>query len=133
MRLLYSFSVKLYTTLIQLASIRNQKAKAWVDGRKDIFAKVSVAAKDPASWIWFHAASLGEFEQGRPLIEAIRAQYPTYKILLTFFSPSGYALQKDYPLADLVTYLPADSRKNAEKLCSMLNFKAVFFIKYEFW
>lgn len=133
MRLLYSFSVKLYTLLIRLASVRNQKAKAWVEGRKDVFEKIAAVKDDSAEWIWFHAASLGEFEQGRPLIEAIKSRYPHFKILLTFFSPSGYALQKDYSLADLVTYLPVDSRRNAAKICTMLRLKAVFFIKYEFW
>jgi 3-deoxy-D-manno-octulosonic-acid transferase len=83
--------------------------------------------------IWFHCASLGEFEQGRPLIETIKKSYPSYKILLTFFSPSGYEVRKDYPLADYVYYLPADTRRNARKFVQIVRPRLVFFIKYEFW
>ncbi len=84
-------------------------------------------------WIWFHASSLGEFEQGRPLIESIKSAFPSYKILLTFFSPSGYEIRKDYAIVDKVMYLPADTPRNARLLIKHFKLKLVFFIKYEFW
>ncbi len=88
---------------------------------------------DNADWIWFHASSLGEFEQGRPVIEAIKQQFPHIKILLSFFSPSGYELRKDYPLADEVCYLPVDTLRNARTWIGRHHFIAAFFIKYDFW
>ncbi|MFK7924669.1 MAG: 3-deoxy-D-manno-octulosonic acid transferase, partial [Bacteroidia bacterium] len=84
-------------------------------------------------WIWFHCASLGEFEQGRNLLEAIKRDYPEYKILLTFFSPSGYEIRKNYQHADLVCYLPLDTARNAERFVKLFEPKLVFFIKYELW
>ena len=88
---------------------------------------------DADDWIWFHAASLGEFEQGRPVIEALKQEYPQYKILLSFFSPSGYEIRKDYPLADEVLYLPTDTPAHATQWVRRHHFVAAFFIKYEFW
>ena len=90
-------------------------------------------SSDDGDWIWFHAASLGEFEQGRPVIEAIKKEYPQYKILLSFFSPSGYEVRKDYPLADEVLYLPSDTAHHAKQWLQRHHFVAAFFIKYEFW
>ncbi len=109
----------------------NAKARLWVKGRK---AKVLEPVERPnEQWIWFHAASLGEFEQGRPVIEAIKQTHPEFKILLSFFSPSGYEVRKNYPLADEVLYLPADTPSHAKAWVQRHHFVAAFFIKYEFW
>lgn len=107
----------------------NPKAKLWVEGRR---RKPDVGT-DSDIWVWFHAASLGEFEQGRPLIEALKSEYPRLKVSLTFFSPSGYEIRKDYPLADEVLYLPIDIPRNARQWVNRHHFVAAFFIKYEFW
>ncbi len=109
----------------------NAKARLWVKGRK---AKVLEPVERPnEQWIWFHAASLGEFEQGRPVIEAIKQTHPEFKILLSFFSPSGYEVRKNYPLADEVLYLPVDTPSHAKAWVQRHHFVAAFFIKYEFW
>ena len=109
----------------------NAKAQLWVEGRK---AKVLEPVERPTGqWIWFHAASLGEFEQGRPVIEAIKKAHPEFKVLLSFFSPSGYEVRKDYPLADEVLYLPSDTPRHAKAWVQRHHFVAAFFIKYEFW
>lgn len=130
MRGLYTLAIRIYAALVKVAALLgNAKAKLWVSGRKQ-FPTVD---DDNASWVWFHAASLGEFEQGRPLIEALKKQYPNLKISLTFFSPSGYEIRKDYPLADEVLYLPIDTPRNAQKWMKRHHFVATFFIKYEFW
>ena len=107
----------------------NPKAKLWVEGRR----KQPEISTDNDLWVWFHAASLGEFEQGRPLIEALKKEYPQLKISLTFFSPSGYEIRKDYPWADEVLYLPIDTPSNARQWVNRHRFAAAFFIKYEFW
>lgn len=106
--------------------------KLFVQGRKASFSKLSVLSKQD-DIIWFHAASLGEFEQGRPLIEDIKRQYPKYKILITFFSPSGYEVQKEYELADVVCYLPFDTKKKVKRFVELVQPKMGIFIKYEFW
>ena len=130
MRGLYTLSVRLYAAGVKTASLfGNAKARRWVEGRSTFPEPMP----DQASWIWFHAASLGEFEQGRPLIEALKAAYPQLKITLSFFSPSGYEIRKDYPLADEVLYLPVDTPRNARKWVRRHHFIAAFFIKYEFW
>jgi 3-deoxy-D-manno-octulosonic-acid transferase len=134
MKLIYKLSIFLYSIAIKIASAFNTKAKLWMNGRKSIFSKIEFALKSNSSpIIWFHCASLGEFEQGRPLIEQIKKQHPSYKIFLTFFSPSGYEIRKNYSEADYVFYLPMDTRSNAKKLISILDPQAAFFIKYEFW
>ena len=102
-------------------------------GRKNLLRKVENEILKNIPIIWFHCASLGEFEQGRPIIESIKKRYPNYKILLTFFSPSGYELCKNYAYADYIYYLPIDTKSNARKWLDIINPKAVFFIKYEFW
>lgn len=130
---LYQFSVKLYHLTIWLVAPFNTKAKNWIQGRKNCWEKLEKEAVKSKFWIWFHAASLGEFEQGRPVIEAIKIKYPAYKVLLTFFSPSGYEIRKDYEYADCVSYLPTDTPKHAIRLLNTFNPKAAFFIKYEFW
>ena len=130
---LYNILIHLYQFLIRIASLFNPKAKLWVDGRKDIFKNLTerIGAKDKIAW--FHAASLGEFEQGRPVVETFRKQFPEYKILLTFFSPSGYEIRKDYEGVDYIVYLPIDTKKNASEFIRIVQPKLVIFIKYEFW
>jgi len=130
---LYSVSVFIYTALIKIASLFNSKARRWSQGRKHWHDNLKQAVKNDHPWIWFHASSLGEFEQGRPVMEAFRQKYPQYKILLTFFSPSGYEIRKNYDGADYVCYLPADTPGNVRKFLVTVNPVMVFFIKYEFW
>jgi 3-deoxy-D-manno-octulosonic-acid transferase len=102
-------------------------------GHKQTYKILKEKVDPKADYIWFHAASLGEFEQGRPIMEEIKRQHPHYKILLTFFSPSGYEVRKDYPLADIVCYMPFDKRRNVKKFLKLVQPKKVVFIKYEFW
>ncbi|MEO5682364.1 MAG: glycosyltransferase N-terminal domain-containing protein [Chitinophagaceae bacterium] len=112
----------------------NEKAKRWLSGRKNVFRDLQAftdAKKKEV--IWFHCASLGEFEQARPLLEIIRARYPHYSILLSFFSPSGYEIRKDYQGADFVTYLPMDSAANARKFMQLVQPRLVIWVKYEYW
>ena len=133
MRYIYSFFIALYTSIIFLISPFNKKAKLIIKGRKKTFEKIreGISKKDKVAW--FHAASLGEFEQGRPLIENFKNKYPEYKILVSFFSPSGYEIRKNYDKADVVVYLPSDSIKNAKRFIKLAHPEYVFFIKYEFW
>lgn len=133
MSLLYNLSIYLYSILIRLASPFNTKASQIWKGRKRIFTELPNNIKHNQPIAWIHCASLGEFEQGRPLIEAIKKQHPEYQVFLTFFSPSGYEIRKNYELADYIYYLPADTKKNAQKLIELVNPEIVFFIKYEFW
>lgn len=133
MRYIYSFFIALYTSIIFLISPFNKKAKLIIQGRKETFLKIKKGISKKDKVAWFHAASLGEFEQGRPLIEAFRTKYPEYKILLSFFSPSGYEVRKNYNKADVVVYLPSDSIKNAKRFIKLAHPEYVFFIKYEFW
>lgn len=131
MRFFYNLGIQFYRFAIQLAAIfGNEKARLWINGRKDIFSKLATIEKNT---IWIHAASLGEFEQGRPLIEAIKSKYSNEKILLTFFSPSGYEIRKNYPLADYIFYLPLDTKRNAKQFIEITQPKLAIFIKYEFW
>ena len=130
---LYTISIRVYALLINIYSLFNRKAKQWVNGRKNLFDKIQSSIGQSGNIAWFHAASLGEFEQGRPVIEAFKKQYPSTKILLTFFSPSGYEIRKNYPGADFVFYLPVDTKKNANMFITIVNPTYVFFIKYEFW
>jgi|WetSurMetagenome_2_1015567.scaffolds.fasta_scaffold20861_3 3-deoxy-D-manno-octulosonic-acid transferase len=137
MNILYNFFIRLYGIAIRAASLFSPKARDWVTGRKDIFRKLDAAfAAEPAragKTAWFHCASLGEFEQGRPVIEQFRAQYPNSRILLTFFSPSGYEIRKDYPGADFVCYLPLDTPSNVSRFLGIAKPALAFFIKYEYW
>jgi 3-deoxy-D-manno-octulosonic-acid transferase len=133
MAFLYHMAIAVYTVLIRMASPFSAKAKAWVKGRRGWKKELENAFAAGDKVLWFHAASLGEFEQGRPVMEAVRREYPSYKILLTFFSPSGYLQKKNYPGADKVMYLPPDSRRNADCFVSMLRPQLAVFIKYEFW
>jgi 3-deoxy-D-manno-octulosonic-acid transferase len=131
---LYNFSIFLYTLGIRIASGWNPKARLWTNGRKNIFPLLEKNfIHGSKKTIWMHCASLGEFEQGRPLLEAIKEVYPDCVILLTFFSPSGYEIRKNYAGADFVFYLPADSKKNAERFLKITRPDLAIFIKYEFW
>lgn len=118
---------------IRLVSPFKRKARLMIDGHKSVFNLLEKEIDKKAKYIWFHVASLGEFEQARPLIEEIKNSKPEYKILLTFFSPSGYEIRYNYPLADIVTYLPFDTKKNARRFLELTNPHMVIFIKYEFW
>lgn len=134
MKFFYNLFVSLYPLIIGLASLWNPKAKLWINGRKGQFERMEEALqKNNQPLIWFHCASLGEFEQGRPVMESIRDQYPQYRIVLTLFSPSGYEVRKNYAGADWVFYLPMDSRANANRFIELTKPKMAFFIKYETW
>ena len=130
---LYTISIQLYVIVIHIAALFNAKAKLWVTGRKAIFQKLTEAIKEEQDIVWFHCASLGEFEQGKPIIEGYKLKYPNHKILLTFFSPSGYEIRKNYDGVDWVFYLPSDTKRNAIQFLSIVNPIKVIFIKYEFW
>jgi 3-deoxy-D-manno-octulosonic-acid transferase len=132
MKYIYSAGLWFYYLGILIASFFNPKARLWIRGRKDVFRQLQEKVKnDPL--IWIHAASLGEFEQGRPVMEEIRRRYPAYKILLTFFSPSGYEIRKHYNGADYVFYLPRDTRRNATHFVNLVKPAMAIFVKYEFW
>lgn len=130
---LYNLGIHLYKSAVRIASLSNPKAKKMVEGHKETFGRLQAALPAEGGAIWIHASSLGEFEQGRPLIERLRREYPDRKILLTFFSPSGYEVRKNYPLVDAVTYLPFDTPRNARRLIRAINPEMVFFVKYEIW
>jgi len=133
MSILYTIGIQLHIIVIHIAALFNAKAKLWVKGRKAIFQKLTEAIKENQDIVWFHCASLGEFEQGKPIIEGYKLKYPNHKILLTFFSPSGYEIRKNYDGVDWVFYLPSDTKKNAIQFLSIINPIKVIFIKYEFW
>jgi len=133
MNALYDLSIFLYSILIKITAPFNLKASQINKGRQHTFAGLQSRIKHDRPIIWVHCASLGEFEQGRPIIETLRKQYPGYQILVTFFSPSGYEIRKNYELADYIFYLPADTKKNAKKLIELVRPEMVFFVKYEFW
>ena len=133
MTVLYDTAIFFYHLAIHIYSHFNSKAKLWVEGRKNIFTKLRSAIKGDEKIAWFHCASMGEFEQGRPVIEAFRDEFPQFKILLTFFSPSGYEVRKNHESVDHVFYLPIDTKNNAEKFIDIVNPTIAVFIKYEFW
>jgi len=133
MQIIYSLGVRIYALIIRLAAPFNPKAKQWIDGRKNLFELIEESGVQGQKNAWFHVSSLGEFEQGRPVIEAFRQKYPEYKMVVTFFSPSGYEIRKNYPGADYIFYLPLDTRSNARRFVQLIAPKIVFFIKYEFW
>ena len=129
----YDLFVKSYTIAIRVAARWNKKAAAWVEGRKDVFEQLEKAVAPGDCWIWIHCSSAGEFEQGKPVIEAIKKAFPSKKIAVSFFSPSGYGVAARYPYADIITYLPEDTRKNAERFYQQLKPELAIFVKYEFW
>ncbi len=127
-KIFYQLFLFFYPLGIKIAFNWNKKARQWIEGRKQ-FPSFDSTQKT----IWMHCASLGEFEQGRPLLEAVRIQYPQHKIVLSFFSPSGFEIRKNYPGADYIFYLPMDAEKNASKLIDAINPGLVLWVKYEFW
>ncbi len=136
MRVLYTFSIRVYIAAIRLASLFNRKAALWISGRRGNTAglKQYFESNDRGKGvIWFHCSSLGEFEQGRPVIEKIRTAFPGYRILLTFFSPSGYEIRKNYDKADFITYLPADTPGNVRNFLNTVKPAMAFFVKYDYW
>ncbi|WP_299825004.1 glycosyltransferase N-terminal domain-containing protein [uncultured Pontibacter sp.] len=134
MKLLYDIGLKAYQAAIALASPFSEKVRLMQQGRVGQFEKLEKAFEgNQAPVVWFHCASLGEFEQGRPLMEAFREAYPKYKILLTFFSPSGYEIRRNYTGADYIFYLPLDSAANATRFLDITKPELAVFVKYEFW
>ncbi len=133
MNFFYSLAIRLYSGLVAVASLfGNKKAQQWWKGRNKQWENLVTEHKDD-EWLWMHVSSLGEFEQGLPVIESLKKNFPKYKILLTFFSPSGYEPRKNFPVADKVAYMPSDTLQNAKKLVRNFNIKAAFFVKYDFW
>jgi 3-deoxy-D-manno-octulosonic-acid transferase len=131
---LYQIFIGLYPIAAWILGFFNPKARQWHTGRKEILIDIEGAlASNTKPVIWMHCASLGEFEQGRPVLEGLQKQYPNYLILLTFFSPSGYEVHKKYSGADFVFYLPMDSEKNAQQFLTIVNPSITIFVKYEFW
>jgi 3-deoxy-D-manno-octulosonic-acid transferase len=133
MSILYDLGISIYCLLIWILAPFNAKAKLLVNGRKGLLKQIEQTVEKGQEYIWFHFASLGEFEQGRSVMEQIKQRFPSEKIIVTFFSPSGYEIRKNTPLADYVFYLPADTSKNARKLLDILNPKFAVFTKYEYW
>ena len=134
MGILYNIGVGCYTLGISLAACCNHKARLWRDGRKALLSRIEERmAGITDRVVWIHAASLGEFEQGRPIIERIKREMPDTVVVVTFFSPSGYEIRKNYPLADFVFYLPADSPHNVTRFLDAIHPDIAIFIKYEFW
>ena len=129
------YNIVIYFVLwgIAIASLFNEKVRKMWHGEREAFKILKQKVDSNAKYIWFHAASLGEFEQGRPLMERIRKDYPQYKILLTFYSPSGYEVRKNYEGADIICYMPVDTRLNAIRFLRLVRPVMAFFIKYEFW
>ncbi len=133
MKILYNIGIVLFAGLARLIAPFNEKVKLWVTGQKNWFDELSKKIEPEAEYIWIHCASLGEFEQGRPIIEALKKGKQHIKIILTFFSPSGYEVRKNYSLADIVCYLPPDTPANSKRFINLVNPSAVIFVKYEFW
>jgi len=133
MKVLYNVGILIYSALAYLIAPFNSRASLWIKGRKKWAEKIAVKIKPGDRVIWVHCASLGEFEQGRPVIEAIKKEMPFHKIILTFFSPSGYEIRKNYDKADCISYLPSDTPANALKFIDLTKPEFVIFVKYEFW
>ena len=130
---LYNFCIAVYALLIRLVTPFNRKARLWCEGRKGLTERLQRAIGDAEHIVWVHSSSLGEFEQGRPIVDYIRAHYPEYMILLTFFSPSGYEMRKNYPNADYVFYIPVDTRRRVRQFLDAVKPEVAIFVKNEFW
>jgi len=130
---MYNIAIYLYLLGVAVASLFNEKVRKMWRGERDAFRVLREQVDPEAKYVWFHAASLGEFEQGRPLMELLRREHPEYKILLTFFSPSGYEVRRNYEDADIICYLPLDTIANARRFLRTIRPVMAFFIKYEFW
>ena len=132
--IIYNIALFIYALLLRTAALFNSKARLFIDGRKGIFDNIEKAlALEKRPIVWIHCASLGEFEQGRPIIEHLKTERKEYCIFLTFFSPSGYEIRKNYALADYVFYLPVDSKRNAQKFLKIVQPQVALFVKYELW
>lgn len=131
---MYTLGIYFYIFFVKLAALfGHKKAKQMLAGHKEVFEVLKEKVKPGTDYVWFHASSLGEFEQGRPMIEKLRSEHPEYRVVLTFFSPSGYNPAKNYQQADIVCYLPFDTKRNVKRFLDILQPKMAFFIKYEFW
>lgn len=130
---LYTIIVQIVALFLKFVALFSPKIKLFVEGRKPVFDVLKKTIKATDKTIWFHAASLGEYEQGLPVIETIKEKFPNHKMVLTFFSPSGYEVRKNNLLADVTVYLPLDTQKNAKKFLTLVHPEKVFFIKYEYW
>lgn len=133
MLLFYNLFIRLYYIAIRLAAIWNKKAAQWIEGRKNVFEELSNKISPADKIIWVHCSSAGEFEQGKPVIEALKQTYPAYKILVSFFSPSGYRVATKYQHADYITFLPLDTKSNAKRFLKIVHPRLIVFVKYEFW
>ena len=133
MPFIYNIIIYIASFLLKIVALFSPKIKLFVSGRKDVFDVLSSKIKPNDKTIWFHAASLGEYEQGLPVIEKIKIKFPTHKIVISFFSPSGFEVRKNNNIADVTVYLPLDSKTNAKKFIQLVHPEMVFFIKYEFW
>lgn len=133
MLFLYNLVVSIAGFFLKIIALFSPKIKLFIDGRKNVFAILEEKIKPSDKTIWFHSASLGEYEQGLPVIEKIKERYPSHKIIVTFFSPSGYEVRKNNNIADVTIYLPLDTKSNAKKFLKLVHPEFAFFIKYEFW
>jgi 3-deoxy-D-manno-octulosonic-acid transferase len=133
MAFFYNIIIHIYYFGIHVFSLFDKKAEQWIKGRKQIFHRIAATVNTNNPVAWFHCASLGEFEQGRPVMEAFRKEFPGHRILVTFFSPSGYEVRKNYEGADYIFYLPMDTSRNAKKFLELIRPDVAFFIKYEYW
>ncbi len=133
MYFVYNLIIQLAALLLQILALFSPKMKLFVEGRKTVFQTLQNKISSTDKTIWFHTASLGEYEQGLPVIEKIKIQFPNYKIVVTFFSPSGFEVRKNNTVADVTVYLPLDTKSNAEKFIRIVHPEMVFFIKYEYW
>ena len=131
--MIYNKAIYLYMLGVVIASLSDRKVRKMWRGERDAFRLLREKVDPDARYLWFHAASLGEFEQGRPIMERLRQLHPEYKILLTFFSPSGYEVRKNYEGADIICYLPLDTPFNALRFLRLVRPVMALFIKYEFW
>jgi 3-deoxy-D-manno-octulosonic-acid transferase len=129
----YNIGIRFYYLFIRFAALFQPKAKRWVAGRKALFERLEEKIDSSKKTVWLHCASLGEFEQGRPLLEAFRQSNPELQLVLSFFSPSGYDIRKDYQVVDVVTYLPLDTKKKAERFVEIMQPDLAIFVKYELW
>lgn len=133
MLFLYNLVISIAGFFLKIAALFSPKIKLFTEGRKNVFAILEEKIKPSDKTIWFHSASLGEYEQGLPVIEKIKEKYPSHKIIVTFFSPSGYEVRKNNTVADTTVYLPLDTKSNAKKFLKLVHPELAFFIKYEFW
>ena len=130
---IYNFISIIASQIVKILALFSPKMKLFVNGRKIVFSTLQSKINASDKTIWFHAASLGEYEQGLPVIEKVKIKYPSHKIIITFFSPSGYEVRKNNSIADVTVYLPLDTKSNAKRFVELAHPEMVFLIKYEFW